>query len=392
MTITQRIKSSSHVYWNEQELCELLASELASILSLDRTMIDPSKTFDEYGLDSTDAVVVVGLVEERLGIDLPPELLLQNRTIDEVIRAIVRPEQSAESVGRPEDDNLVFLVAGCGGRDQTGLVRLRARCTPVLRFELLRLGDWRDWVEHDLTFGDLVARAVSQIEARVPEGPLRLSGYSQGGQLAYAAALALSHAGRAVHFLGLLDTQYGPGTMRSIGQPKVVTSITASFIAGAIDFATRAYRYIKRNLGGANGPPRPALHQDLVFKLWRSWRRLPGSRALLRFIARHGGMLFRGPGGVHLDITFQMHVFFMMWQAWCEEANLEPPMQSPVFLFRTTDPGEPDLGWAECCANLKIIPVSGGHLTLFDPEHLDNLATQFTAAMQQTAEANTRLP
>jgi acyl carrier protein len=71
-----------------QEIRSLLIAELAMVLRVDESEIETSKLFDEYGLDSTDAVILVGLVEERLQIELEPELLLRNRSIDEVIRTL----------------------------------------------------------------------------------------------------------------------------------------------------------------------------------------------------------------------------------------------------------------------------------------------------------------
>jgi acyl carrier protein len=71
-----------------QEIRSLLIAELAMVLRVDESAIETSKLFDEYGLDSTDAVILVGLVEERLQIELEPELLLRNRSIDEVIRTL----------------------------------------------------------------------------------------------------------------------------------------------------------------------------------------------------------------------------------------------------------------------------------------------------------------
>ena len=70
------------------EIRDLLVAELATILQLQESEISTSKTFDEYGLDSMDAVIVVGLVEERLDMELEPELLLRNRSIDEVVNAL----------------------------------------------------------------------------------------------------------------------------------------------------------------------------------------------------------------------------------------------------------------------------------------------------------------
>lgn len=66
----------------------MLVTELAQILRVDEAEIDPRRDFDEYGLDSTDAVIVVGLIEDRLKIEITPELLLQNRCIDDAVKAI----------------------------------------------------------------------------------------------------------------------------------------------------------------------------------------------------------------------------------------------------------------------------------------------------------------
>jgi acyl carrier protein len=68
----------------------MLIGELAAILQIDESQVDTAKPFDEYGLDSTDAIIVVGLVEEQLQIELEPELLIRNRTVDEVVNSLKR--------------------------------------------------------------------------------------------------------------------------------------------------------------------------------------------------------------------------------------------------------------------------------------------------------------
>lgn len=62
----------------------LLIKELAAMLNTGEAEIDTEKDFDDYGLDSTDAVIIAGLLEEQLAIELDPELLLRNRTVDQV--------------------------------------------------------------------------------------------------------------------------------------------------------------------------------------------------------------------------------------------------------------------------------------------------------------------
>ena len=67
---------------------KLLIAELAAILLIDESQIDTSKPFDEYGLDSTDAIILVGTIEDHTQMELEPELLIQNRTIEDVIKSL----------------------------------------------------------------------------------------------------------------------------------------------------------------------------------------------------------------------------------------------------------------------------------------------------------------
>ena len=75
--------------WNETFLRETIISELAIMTGRNASEINSDQTFDEYGLDSTDAVLAAGMLEERLGVELPPELLLQNDTVGKVVAALI---------------------------------------------------------------------------------------------------------------------------------------------------------------------------------------------------------------------------------------------------------------------------------------------------------------
>ncbi|HYR12451.1 MAG TPA: thioesterase domain-containing protein, partial [Longimicrobium sp.] len=55
---------------------------------------------------------------------------------------------------------------------------------------------------------DLVTRLVRMITEVQPEGPYRVAGWSAGGVFAYAVAERLVMTGRAVEFVGLLDTSH----------------------------------------------------------------------------------------------------------------------------------------------------------------------------------------
>jgi acyl carrier protein len=71
-----------------ERLREVLIEEFAAALAVDQAEVDPTKNFDEFGLDSTDAVILVGVIEDRLQMELNPELLLEHRTIEAVVQAM----------------------------------------------------------------------------------------------------------------------------------------------------------------------------------------------------------------------------------------------------------------------------------------------------------------
>ncbi len=68
-----------------QLIRKILIVELAAVLIVEESQIDTSKPFDEYGLDSTDAIMMVGMIEDQAEMELEPELLIRNRTIEDVI-------------------------------------------------------------------------------------------------------------------------------------------------------------------------------------------------------------------------------------------------------------------------------------------------------------------
>ena len=82
------LKQSAEPLVSAEFIRKMLIVELAAVLRIEESQIDTSKPFDEYGLDSTDAIIVVGTVEERIQMELEPELLIRNRTIEEVINSL----------------------------------------------------------------------------------------------------------------------------------------------------------------------------------------------------------------------------------------------------------------------------------------------------------------
>jgi thioesterase domain-containing protein/acyl carrier protein len=368
-----RKSSSTGKLWNEPALRERLVDQLAGMLRTHRAEVDPDKSFDEYGLDSIDAVIASGQIGEELGIELPPEFLLYHRSINAVVYALLNSRRTETPANAPQaKEAVIFLFPGGGGRDERSLIRFREQSAPTLNFEVVGFGDWREWIEQDLDFDKLATRACFHIEALQSEGPVRLAGYSQGGQLAYASALTLARAGRPVEFVGLLD---------SVAQrPTEPAPSEAGVMQRALHLAGR---YIGAVMRGRMHPYKD-MRIRLMRALWRLCRGPAERRKLLRLIAR-AGMLFRGAGGLRLNSYIQIGLFAELWGAWFAQNCHAQSLHSPVFLFRSGDPGLPDRGWAACCTDLTVVPIAGDHLTIFDAEHLEGLITRFVAAVRREA-------
>jgi thioesterase domain-containing protein/acyl carrier protein len=358
--------------WDEPALREQLAIQFAETLKVDRTAIDPAKSFDEYGLDSVDAVIATESLGKRLGIELPPEFLFENRSVDEVVQALLGRECSEGlRASRDAVEGSIFLFPGGAGVG-SGFVRFCAQCAPTLALEVIRIGGWRDWIKRGLDFDGLVDLACQHIEAVGTDTPMRLVGHSQGGQLAYASALRLVCAGRQVMFVGLFDSNLdstGPQTFAK-------TTVAGS----ALHYASR---YI-----GARARGRKDLYPsgDTRIRVTRRLLRLCSGpaeqRKLLTVIERFGGVLFRGSGGIALENYIQSQLFSRMWDAWLAKNGAAYPLDSPVFLFRSGEAGPADLGWRARCSDLRIVPVLGGHITMFDAEHVGDLISHFIAAVR----------
>ena len=69
---------------------------LANLLEVPAESIDPTADFDKLGVDSALAVALLIEVEERYGVDLAPEDLLENPNLDAV--AAYLHQQSPKTV------------------------------------------------------------------------------------------------------------------------------------------------------------------------------------------------------------------------------------------------------------------------------------------------------
>jgi len=75
---------------SHEQLCEWLVRHLSQVLNIDTKQVDITLEFDDYGLDSRDAVGMIGELSDWLKRDLDPNLIYEHRSIDELSAYVVK--------------------------------------------------------------------------------------------------------------------------------------------------------------------------------------------------------------------------------------------------------------------------------------------------------------
>jgi len=189
-----------------------------------------------------------------------------------------------------------------------------------------------------------------------------LAGYSFGGVVAHEMACQLVEKGHTVDFLGLFDTHNPTAPSK---------------------------RY---SLGGRLG----AFWQQqddlpLPAKLERLRERIAEGIAVHRQVKKEvSEAMNMGPAEAHSDLR-RVQVREENWRAM--QAYRPRPYAGTTTLFKAMTPSDKvewpaDYGWTPVAlAGLRIVPVPGRHLTLFDEANVGSLAKALQEALQATAIA-----
>ena len=197
-----------------------------------------------------------------------------------------------------------------------------------------------------------------------PEGPYRLLGWSFGGCLAYEAAVRLRERGEDVGYLGLIDTIL-PAALPGPPPEELLMQRFARFA----DYVGTAYG---RQL-------------DLPYREMAAQDEEQQVETLMRHLADAG--LDMSPGVLEHQRTSYL-------DARVGERYRPRPYPGRVVLYRATraqalttaiDPrylrDDEDLGWAPLCPDLEVVPVSGDHLSLIDPPHVEVITGHLRTAL-----------
>ncbi|CAM2068730.1 Amino acid adenylation domain-containing protein [Sulfidibacter corallicola] len=183
---------------------KLLVQTWAQVLGHPTVGIDDD--FFELGGHSLKAAEIVARLHRDSGREVPLALLFQTRTI----------RRLAETLDRLGDWHLLRTGSGPALLHHTGRSKVFA-FPPMLGFAMVyrplaeRLPDLSLYGFDFTNVPDPAERYADHIEAIQPTGPLKLMGYSAGGNLAFETAGVLEARGRTLECLVLIDSLYRKG-------------------------------------------------------------------------------------------------------------------------------------------------------------------------------------
>lgn len=328
-------------------------------------------SFELAGGDSLRLLKLAFFLEQELQAELPLDLFSLAMEPGGLAEAVRRHLGGGETRGVPAA-GMAHLLPGLS-RDEQRLVRFRAACGAAVAMQAVDYGDWHHWTGRGFGAATLVERVAQGIHASQPGGALYLLGYSLGGCVAVAVARRLLAIGRDVALLGILDTDLGAG---GLGGAR----------ASGHDRAAERARIV---LGVRTGRAAEPLAEYAA-------RRLTGPRwaPVLRTLARFPHARLPGELGFYLHERLRARMLAEFAATLREDMYRAIPLAGgkfvdvPVVVFRAGEQARAtvaDLGWRALFPGASVVPVAGGHNTMFDPPHLDGLVAAVLRAIGEAA-------
>lgn len=332
---------------------------------------EPGMSLEEAGGDSLGVIEIIFNLERMLAAKLPMDRFHSGLTAEEFTREAVRTFVDPK-VKRRLQTPIFFFTPGLG--DSAYLADFRRSGGDKVCFVAIEYPDWRRCVASGFGVHSLIDAVLAQIRAHVPSGPVRLAGYSFGGLIAYAAAVALEVEGREVSFLGILDAP-APG-------------LVIPRVDGTTPHRLRPYWGAIRGIAAIVVAPREQRNRQLGRVLARplaiEWV-APLRGLLARRSARRASRLSIG----RLSDWTIFYLGALLLNAACTRAasydrSTGLKLSAPIVLFRCAGwlaNAEPDFGWGRVAENVTVVPVPGDHWSTVHQPHVKSTATAFVDAL-----------
>ena len=343
----------------------LKAVRNAWIQILGRSSFDRNISFEQAGGNFLAMQQFAFCLEQNLNFRLPLELFDPGLRAGDFVHALEQRPAPSPIDSRP----IVFLFPGIYGFD-SHLAQFGAGCNDALRIIGVSYPDWREMIQRDLTFDNIVEQVLSHIVEQAPTGSLLFVGHSWGGLVAYAATRALANRGRPVGFLGMLDTY-------------------ATF-----DFVPRPFPTFGERARWAR------IVRDTFFGEWRGMlRRIfpvtlfakPSTKRLLRSLSSIRKFCLPILASYHFEQLLNYSLRAEITRRWSKTLP-EAPLTAPCVVFRAEAYSQDipnDLGWGRYCTGVEVFQMTGGHLTMFEEPNRTALCRKFIDAVQLADNSTT---
>lgn len=297
--------------------------------------------WDESGGDSLKLLQFIMELEEALGRELDLDLFTIDMSFADIVRAASGDEDTRHPPVPSDTRPVLFIVPGSIGYGPS-LAAFGLEMGKVARVVAVRYENLKDLLAGQGTIPRMVAAVVDQINHAQPEGNVKLIGYSLGGGVAFEVASTLVAAGRSVTFLGILDTNIGPGHQ---SYAETLARTVQRIRAHRVTIDRMMLRAVAKIFARFGAEARLASGIERL-----TWKILARPRFILR---------------LELEEVLRMRAF----DHWLRQPKTALPIAAT--LFRCRRPGVPsDLGWAELFDDLNVVPIVGGHLDMLIEPHL----------------------
>lgn len=334
--------------------------------------IDRRQPLSSLGFDSVNTMQLIAAIERDLRVKLPPDILFSNPSLSRLVEELLARSpmsSTSRSSAAVHGSSLIpiqlegskppfFCVHPLGGV-LFPYYELARHLGPDQPFYGLQAAGLH--ADSDRTVEEMSARYVELLRTIQESGPYLLGGWSFGAFVAYEMARQLRSQGEEVALLANFDM---PVLSRTRARPFMILNfLLAHTLVGWPIF----HDYLRIVSGGGEGRfSFPQLLAAVARELWS----LKAHGAPLRRIFRV--MRINTSALIRYDL---------------------PAYTGSMVLFRTGKSltfakNNPSLGWNELApGGVDVRSVPGHHMSFLSPPHVEEVARQLAASMDQAAGA-----